>query len=199
MDTANFSPFSDPQVRRKQQITARASFKAFNAVAKVMLEGLKKLYPSDPTLRLISNEFAEMIDPERKPLQIKTPALNFFREMRKPYRNSSGEECQYIELLAKHDEFAFEDPPVSILKGMRMSSKWKTMSEQEKAWCWEYLDRLIQLSAQAVYNGSSAVDEMNALSRTVVTAALAGKSTPEQMVEDPSVKEAASAFVDTIK
>jgi len=199
MDAESFSPFSDPQVRRKQQITAKASFKAFNAVAKILLEGLKRLFPNDAVLRLISKEFMDMIDPEKKPPQIKTPALNFFREMRKPFKDASGEDCQYIDLLAKHDEFAFKDSPVVMLRGINMAGKWKIMSEAERVWCWEYLDKLIHLSAQAVYSSSHAVEEMNALSRSVVVAATSGKNTPEQMVSDPRVKSAASAFVDTIK
>jgi len=199
METDSFSPFNDPQVRRKQQITARASFKAFNAVAKIMIEGLKRLFPNDATLRLISNEFLEMINPEKRPPQIKTPALNFFREMRKPYKDAKGEACDYIDLLAKHDDFAFEDPPVLMLKGMGMSGKWKIMTEAERKWCWEYLDQLIHLSAQAMYSSSRSVEEMNELSRSVVHAAMSGKNSPEQMVSDPKVKEAATAFVNTIK
>lgn len=194
-----FAPFSDPQVRRKQQITARASFKAFNAVAKTLLEGLRRLFPNDSTLRLINNEFMGYIDPERKPPQFKTPALNFFREMRKPFKDADGTACEYIDMLSKHDEFAFIDPPVMMLKGIGMANKWKVMSEAERKWCWEYLDQLIHLSAQAVYSSSNAVEEMNALSRSVVNAAIAGKSNPEQMVRDPRVREAASTFVDTIK
>ena len=199
MDTEHFSPFNDPQVRRKQQIMAKASFKAFNAVAKVMLDGLKRLFPNDATLRLITNEFMGLIDPERKPLQIKTPALNFFREMRKPYTKADGQECQYIDLIAAHDERAFENPPVAILRGIGMAAKWQMMSEESRKWCWDYLDQLIHLSAQARFSSSGAVDEMNTLSRTIVNAAISGKSTPEKMVSDPAVKAAATAFVDTLK
>lgn len=199
MDPKNFSPFNDPNIRRKQQITARASFKAFNAVAKILLEGLKRLFPNDATLLLISKEFAELIDPERRPPQIKTPAMNFFREMRKPFVDANGQSCEYIDVLSKHEELAFENPPVAILKGVGMSTKWRMMSEDEKKWCWDYLDQLIHLSAQARYSSSTATDEMNELSRSVVTSALAGKNSPEQLVSDPKVKAAATAFIDTIK
>ena len=195
----NFSPFSDPQVRRKQQITARASFKAFNSVAKIFLEGLRRLFPNDAVLRLITQEFTGLIDPERRPPQIKTPALNFFREMRKKITLPDETVCDYIDVLARHDEYAFENPPVAMLRGIDMSAKWKAMSEDEKEWCWEYLDKLIHLSTQARYSSSNAVEEMNTLSRSVVGAAIAGKNTPEEMVSDPKVKEAALSFIKTIK
>lgn len=193
-----FSPFNDPQVKKHQKITARASFKAFNSVAKIFLEQMTKLYPTDKILRTIKNKFDEMTADTSK---LKVPSLAFFREIRNKTVNKKGEACEYVDLLVAHDEKAFEDPiPVSVLNGAGLSSKWKDMSEELRGGIWEYMDRLVRLSTQAVFSNSNSVGEMNELSRAVILAAASGKAqSPKDLVEDPRVHQAADKFVETIK
>lgn len=194
----HFAPFDNPEVKRKQKITATASFKAFNAVARRLLEDLKRIYPTDATIRLLSTEMDKITNDKSK---MKIGALNFFKEIRKPATRSDGTDCQYVDLLAEHSDDAYREPiPVLILQGIGLATKWKAMEPAMRNALWEYVDRLIRLSAQAVFSGSHAVSEMNKLSRAVVTAAMSGHGdSPQELIENVLVQKAANEFIDSVK
>lgn len=198
IDIANISPFDDPRVKRRQKIQASASFKAFNAVAHRLLGDLARIYPQDATVRLLSTELGKICADKAR---AKTAALAFFREVRKPAKKADGGDCQYVDLLANHSEEAFREPiPVTVLHMAGISDKWSTMPEEMRDAIWEYVDRLIRLSAQAVFSSSGAVEEMNKLGRAVVGAAASGRGiTPQDLVADESVRVAADEFVTSIK
>lgn len=191
------SPFNDPRVQRRQKVTARASFSAFNAVATRLLGDMARIYPTDATVRFLASEMAKISADKSK---VRLGALLFFREIRKPVTRDDGSECQYIDLLVSHSPKAFDSPiPVAILQAAGFSSKWKDMDAEFKEAIWEYVDRLVHLSAQAVFSSSQATEEMNALSRAVVSAAIAGHgSSPHELMSDSQVQTAASKFVSTV-
>jgi hypothetical protein len=65
---------------------------------------------------------------------------------------------------------------------------------------WAYVDRLVHLSAQAVFSSSTATDEMNGLSRAVAMAAMTGHgTTPQELISNQGVQSAAAKFVSTVK
>lgn len=197
-DLSGLSPFDDPKVQRKQKITARASFAAFNAVASRLLSDLARIYPTDATVRLLSKEMEKIAADKTK---TKIGALAFFREIRKPAVKADGSACQYIDLLVAHQESAFDDPiPVMVLQGAGLADKWKDMEPEFKEAMWAYVDRLVHLGAQAVFSSSHATNEMNQLSRAVVSAACAGQgNSPQELVNNASVQAAAAKFVSTVK
>jgi hypothetical protein len=197
-DLSKLSPFDDPKVQRKQKVTARASFLAFNAVAARLLSDLARIYPMDATVRLLSKEVEKIATDKSK---MKMGALVFFREIRKPAAREDGSACQYIDLLAAHSPGAFVDPiPVTVLQGAGLAAKWKEMEPEFREAMWAYVDRLVHLSAQAVFSSSKATDEMNSLSRAVITAAMAGHgNTPQDLMSNPGVHNAAAKFVNTVK
>jgi hypothetical protein len=197
-DLSKLSPFDDPKVQRKQKVTARASFLAFNAVATRLLSDMARIYPTDATIRLLSKEMEKIAADKSK---LKMGALVFFREIRKPAAREDGSACQYIDLLAAHSPNAFNEPiPVSVLQGAGLASKWKDMEPELRDAMWTYVDRLVHLSAQAVFSSSNATEEMNTLSRAVVTAAMVGHgNTPQELMSNPGVQSAASKFVNTVK
>lgn len=198
MDIANLSPFDDPQVQRRQKVTASASFKAFNSVAHRLLADLARIYPQDATVRLLSGELVKVAADKSK---TKIGALAFFREVRKPAKREDGSECQYVDLLVSHSEQAFVDPiPVQVLSATGIAEKWKTMSPELRAALWEYVDRLVRLSAQAVFSSSTSVDEMNKLARSVIGATTSGRAkSAADLAKDEKVVAAANEFVDSIK
>ena len=193
------APFDDPRIQQKQKITANASFNAFNAVATRLLSDLARIYPTDSTIRLLATELCKLAANKSR---YKTGALVFFREIRKPSQRVDGSACFYMDLLAAHADYAFTvDPiPVTVLQTAGLSEKWKEMSPELKQGIWEFVDRLIHLSAQAVICSSTATAEMNSLSRAIVGATVAGHGdTPQALMDDSAVKIAADAFVDSIK
>ena len=193
----NFSPFDDPSVRSKQRITARASYKAFNCVANRLVSDLLRLFPTDATLRFIVSEFSKLAEDKTK---FQIPARTFFREIRKDKELGEGKTRQFVDLLVEHDESAFDEPvPVMIISGIGLGKKWKTMDDETKQGVWQYVDRLVHLSAQAVFSGSSNFMEKNELSRAIVNAAISGKTAPEQIATDPLVVKNANTFVDSLK
>jgi hypothetical protein len=197
-DISRLAPFDDPKVQRKQRVTAKASFMAFNAVAARLLSDMARIYPTDSTIRLFANEIEKITADKSK---MKVGALVFFREIRKPATREDGSACQYIDLLVAHSPRAFAEPiPVAILSGTGMASKWDKMGPELQAAMWEYVDRLVKLSAQAVFSSSTATEEMNSLSRAVVTAAMAGRgNTPQDLMGNAGVQSAAARFVSTVK
>lgn len=194
----NISPFNNPGVIRKQKVMASASFKSFNAVASRLMAELSRIYPNDAFVKIISNELSRI---EKDKRSVRTGATLFFQEIRKQARRRDGSVCQYVDLLSEHSDDAFAKPiPVDILDKTGLSEKWAKMDVELKNAFWEYVDRLVHLSAQAVFSNSSAKDEMNELSRAVVGAAISGQCpTPQDLVSDPKVREAADKFVDTVK
>jgi hypothetical protein len=192
-----FSPFCDPNVKRQQRVTANASFKAFNAVANRLLEDLMRMFPKDVTLNFLVKECRLYAEDKQK---FRVPASGFFREVRKPATGSDGEACQYVDLLVNHDVKAFDDPiPVMVLQGAGLAAKWQRMDEGARAALWAYIDRLVRLSAQAIFSSSTSVSEMNELSRAVVSAAVDAKSgDPKAIAADPKVQQAAEKFVESI-
>jgi hypothetical protein len=197
VDLANISPFDDPGMKRKKKITAIASFKAFNVVTTRLLGDLSRIYPDDLAMRLVTAELTKVVS---DPKNTKLAALMFFKEIRKGFNRADGSPCMYLDLLAEHSDAAFTGAsPVTVLDGIGMQSKWSSMEPELKDAIWAYIDRLIHLSAQAVFSSSNATNEMNALSRAVVGAAVTGHgNSPTELVEDPKVRAAAEKFVDTI-
>jgi hypothetical protein len=191
-----FKPFSDPRVQRRQKLAANASFKAFNAVASRFLGDLLRMYPDDVLLKTICKTLKDFSEDKQ---QFRVPGLTFFREIRK----ANVGKCGYVDLLVNHDPKAFDDPiPVQILQTAGLSSKWASTDEQVRKDIWEYVDRLVRLSAQAVFSASDSVSEMNDLSRSIVMAAKdAGGAIgdPRDLASDPRVQLAANKFVESIK
>jgi precorrin-3B methylase len=74
------------------------------------------------------------------------------------------------------------------------------MSPELRNALWEYLDRLVHLSAQAMFSNSTATDEMNRLSRAVVGASMAGQGkSAVELSGDPSVQKAADDLICRIR
>lgn len=196
---ADFSPFSNPAARRKQETMARVSYKAFNSVAGLLLKDLSRIFPSDATLRLISGKFGEVCDDKAK---YTVPAGAFFGELRKKTVRvdpESGRELEYIDLLVRHDEKAFEDPiPVAMLQGIGLAKKWNSMDPELRQAVWVYVDKLVKLSSQAVMYNSHAFDQKNALGRAAINAALAGHTSEAALASDPAVSACAQEFVDSL-
>jgi hypothetical protein len=185
-------------MKRKKKITASASFKAFNAVTNRLLGDLTRIYPDDIAMRLIITELSRVVS---DPKNTKLAALMFFREIRRASHRADGSPCMYIDLLAEHSDIAFlsATPVVTVLDGIGMQTKWSSMGPELKDAIWKYIDRLVHLSAQAVFSSSNATDEMNDLSRAVIGAAVTGHGrSPAELAEDPKVRVAAEKFVDTI-
>lgn len=198
IDSSNFSPFDDPMVQRKQRVVAKASFMAFNSLAIRLLNELARIYPTDTVVRLLSKEMEKIVADKSK---YKVGALVFFRDIRAEVVKEDGTRCQFADLLAAHSADAFKDPiPVKILQEAGISAKWAKMEPELQAAMWEYIDRLVNLSAQAVFSSSKAKEEMNALSRAVMTAAMVGKgNSPQELLSNPNVQAAAGNFVSTVK
>jgi hypothetical protein len=206
-DIDDFKPFNDSRVLDRKRMMSRASYKAFNAVAKKFLEHLLRLFPDDPTLRFILQEYTKVSSDRAA---YKQPAAAFFREIRKkvPLSNygppkpgapayGGRAEVEYADMLMEKDERALEEPvPVAVLRGIRLPAKWKTMDAEMRSDVWKYVERLVRLASQAVFSGSSALDEMNDLSRAALKAVIAGKTEPADMVADPAVAAAACTFVE---
>ena len=196
-DLSGFSPFNDPTIRRKQQVTASASFKAFNAVCQRLLVDLSRIFPGDATLRFIVGEFDTLSKDKQK---YKVPALSFFREIRKPKKMADGTDVPFVDLLVNKDERAFKEPiPIFMLAGIGLHTKWAGMDEPLRRAVWEYVGRLVHLSAQAVFSSSRNIEEMNKLSRSIVSAAMTGKTGPEELLMDQTVVADAEKFVESIK
>ena len=194
----NLSPFDDHRIRQKQKITASASFKAFNSVATRLLGELSRIFPEDVCIRTVSTEL-QKISTDRK--MTKVGASAFFREIRNPSQRDDGSACQYVDLLVAHSDRAFAEPiPVGILQESRFADKWKDMSPELRNALWEYLDRLVHLSAQAMFSNSTATDEMNRLSRAVVGASMAGQGkSAVELSGDPGVQKAADDLICRIR
>ncbi len=192
-----YSPFNDPEIRKQQRVTANASYKAFNAVAGRLLGELRKLYPEDVVIRFLTKELDTIVAQKDK---IRVPAINFFKEIRKDAVDSTGQKCNYIDLLMSHDDSAFRDPvPIAMLQSIGIAEKAKNMGEDTKNVLWEYMDRLVRLSAQAVFSSAEPTDEMNELGRAVISAAMSGKKGVEDIASDPAVGQAAERFLKTVK
>jgi hypothetical protein len=195
-DISSFSPFDDPFVKKQQRTIANASFKAFNAVANALLVELVKMYPTDSVVRFFSKELAELTSDKTK---TRVPALNFFREVRKPAVNSRGEQVQYVDLLLARDEQAFVEPiPVMVLRSSGIASKFKNMTPEVQASLWSYVERLVTLSLKAVLSSNGSPEELNKLSRAVILSAASGNKDMAEVASDPAVQESASRLVGSI-
>ena len=193
---SQFSPFDDPNVKRQQKAIANASFKAFNAVANRLLVELARVYPGDSIVRFFSKELAELTADKSK---TRVPALNFFREVRKPAVNSKGEQVQYVDLLMARDEQAFVEPiPVMVLRSAGIASKYKEMNEEVREILWSYIERLVGLSLKAVISSSENSEDMNRISRAVRNSMASGKKELSEIVADPTVQKTAATFMDSI-
>jgi hypothetical protein len=190
--------FDDPKMVHKQRVMAKASFSAFNAVATRLVADLARIYPKDMVIRMMAGEL-EAISKDRK--KVKLGAANFFREIRQPSQREGGAACQYADLLVAHSDLAFADPiPVMVLREAGMAAKWQEMGPELKTALWAYIDRLVHLSAQAMFSNSTATEEMNSLGRAVVGAAVAGHGrSSDELARDPAVQKTANAFVESIK
>ena len=191
----------DPQVQKKQRVLANASFKAFNSVATTFLKELCRLYPTDSTIRLLMKEMEKVSEDRSK---ISVPATLFFKELRKPAKRfMDNSTCTYADLLAEHAVEAFKDPiPVMILQGIGLSTKWAEMSPDMRVAIWAYVDRLLHLSAQAVFSNNAASSQMNDLTHAVVTAVAKNPSAaqnPQEIMHDPEVQRAADHVVNSMK
>ena len=195
--SVQMSPFDDPNVKRHQRTVANAAFKAFNAVANRLLVELGRIYPNDAIIRFFSKELAEMTADKTK---TKIPALNFFREVRKPAVNTKGENVQYVDLLVTRDEMAFQEPiPVTVLRSAGLAAKYRDMNPEVREILWSYVERLVGLSLKAVINGSENTEEMNRLTRAVKDSIVSGKKDLSDIVADPAVQQTAIKLVDSIQ
>lgn len=194
---ATVAPFDNPVVKRKQALQAKLHFGRFNIVAMRLLEEMQRIYPTDIAIGAIATEMSKIIKDKSK---YKIGALVFFREIRKQVKREDGSDCQYIDLLAEHSDYAFNDPiPVTTLNGLGLASKWKTMSAELKEGIWVYVDELIGESAEALFCSSKATHEMNQLSQAVMEAGMSGHGgSPRELVSDPRVRETALSFVSTV-
>ena len=208
-DIANFAPFSDSKMRTQQRLVAKAAFQAFNQVALTLLETIARLHPTDVTLRTIRAELDKAVGKDKR---TRVPALTFFREVRKDVTQPDGTTCPYIDLLVARDDRAFADPiPVGVLNGIGLGAKWSDLSADCRAQIWEYVQRLVDLSVKAVFNGTAPPGEANKLSQAILVAAvkgkadgsLAGVANAEQalrrLAQDEGVRSAASSFVAAVK
>ena len=190
-------PFSDPRARRKLDQTSRLASKAFNLAAEKLLKELVRMYPGDPIVKFLHESLAKyMADGVR----YYVPAANFFREVRNTTVLPDGRAIPYVDLLAYHDEQAFAEPiPVTVLRGAGMSEKWKIMGQVQRDALWVYVDRLVELSAKAVFSNKQQREHMDELSDAVI-GAVASVAPGKQLditsiVRDKAVQERAKTLI----
>jgi len=194
---AEIKPFTNTGCRRKLDQTSRIAAKAFNVVAEKLMRELARMYPTDAVLKLIWEGLTKY---KNDPAKFNVPSLNFFREIRKKMQTPDGKTVSYVDLLAAHDPLAFNDPiPVSVLQGAGLANKWKCMGAAQRNDLWQYVDKLIELSAKSVFSGKNQAEFMDDLSSAVMdamTSAPPGKQVNlESVVLDPVVQERARTLI----
>jgi hypothetical protein len=194
MDSRRFEPFNDPKVIHTKQTIANAAFKAFNAVACRLLSELIRLYPSEAMIRMMLKELMELKE-SRDSKKWKMPATIFFKQIRQKVP-MSDQEVEYCDILLRHDETALrDDMPIKILSIVGLKSKYQEMSEENRKNVWQFIDRLIELSAKAVFSNSDNIDDMNNMSRAILAAASQGKRDLTSIATDPGVEKSTQQFI----